>query len=158
MIVLDLFMFVQNKFSILNQTKIMKKIITLLLIVFAFSGCSNDNDDTIQNPILGKWKLVETRTLIFGSSESVDDLSDQNITYTFDSKSNLTVNTNGKIETFKYEYKIDYLSGTPSSPEEKKWPFVIINNQKWTYVSLAPNKIIIGKSYVDGSDLYLVKQ
>lgn len=135
----------------------MKKLITLLLIVFAFSGCSDD-DDTIQNPIVGKWKLVEIRTLVFGGPESIEDISDQNITYTFDNKSNLTVNTNGKIETFKYEYKLDYLSGIPSSPEESKWPFVLIDDLKYTYVSLAPNKIIIGNSYVDGSDLYLVKQ
>jgi len=136
----------------------MKRLITLLLIVFAFSGCSNDNDDTVQNPLIGKWKLVETRTLTFGGPDYVEDLSDQNITYTFDRKSNLTVNTNGKIETFKYQYKMDYFSGSPSSPDESKWPFVLIDNDRWTYFSFSPNEIIIGKSYVDGSDLLLVKQ
>lgn len=134
----------------------MKKLITLLLVLFVISGCSDD-DDEIHNPLLGRWKLVEVRTLIVGGPESIEDVTDKNITYTFDLLSNLTINTNGKIETFKYKYKMDYLSA-PLSPDEPKYPMVFIDNSKYTYVSLAPNKIIIGWSYVDGSDYYLVKQ
>lgn len=134
----------------------MKKLITLLFVLFVISGCSDD-DDEIQNPLFGKWKLVEVRTPLVGAPVSIDDVSDENITYTFDFFSNLTIDTNGKKETFKYQYKIDYLTG-PMSGDEPKSPIVFIDNSKYTYFSLAPNKIVIGWSYVDGSDYYLVKQ
>ncbi len=160
MTVLGLFMFVQNKFSTLNQTTIMKRIITLILILFVFTNCTDDDDKS--NPVVGTWKLVKTRDYVISNTdgktiESFTDYSDQNITYRFDANSTLIINTDGKIENYKYEYKLDYLSGAPN-PEERKESLVIIDDSKWTYFISDQGEMVLGKSYVDGSDLYFVRQ
>ena len=143
-----------------SKINYMKKIITLILILLAFTNCT-DNDDEA-SPVVGTWKLVKTRNFVISNVdgkmiESFTDYSDKNITYRFDTNSNLTINTDGEIETHKYEYKLDYLSGAPSA-EEKKEPFVIIDDSKWTYFVSGQEEMVLGKSYVDGSDLYFVRQ
>ncbi|WPO78771.1 hypothetical protein [Flavobacterium sp. KACC 22761] len=138
----------------------MKKILTLLLILLAFTSCSNDDDET--NPVIGSWKLVKTRNYAFATpdepnKENITDYSNKNIVYTFDSTSNLIISMDGKTEQHQYEYKLDYLSGGPSVGESKV-QLVIIDGSKWTYEVSNKGEMILGKSYVDGSDLYFVKQ
>lgn len=138
----------------------MKKIISIVFILLAFINCSDDDDNP--NPTIGNWKLVKTRNYAISAvdnqyKEIFTDYSDKNIVYRFDSKSNLTISTDGKEEKHQYEYKVDYLSGSPS-PEERKTPLVIIDNSKWTYSISSQGEMVLGKSYVDGSDLYFVRQ
>jgi hypothetical protein len=138
----------------------MKRIITLILILVAFTSCTDDDD--IANPVVGTWKLVKTRDYVISNTdgkiiESFTDYSDKNITYRFDTNSNLTINTDGEIESYKYEYKLDYLSGAFST-EERKESLVIIDDSKWTYFVSDEGEMVLGKSYVDGTDLYFVRQ
>jgi hypothetical protein len=138
----------------------MKKIITLILILFVFTNCTDDDDKV--NPVVGTWKLVKTGNYGFSNADDqikdfFTDYSDKNITYRFYPNSNLTINTDGKIENHKYEYKLDYLSGAPS-PEEGKEFFVFIDDSKWTYFVSDQGEMVLGKSYVDGTDLYFVRQ
>lgn len=136
----------------------MKNIITLLLIVFTFAGCSNDGDDKTQNPVVGNWKLIKTRNIIQGNNNPIvfTDYSSQNKIYKFDTKSNLTITTGSNVEQYKYEYKIDYLTGDATSGGTKS-PVVIIEGVKYGYLFL-DGQMILEQSYVDGEDLYLVKQ
>ena len=138
----------------------MKKIITFIFILLAFTNCTDDDDKA--NPVAGTWKLIKTRNFVISDAdgkmiESFTDYSDRNITYRFDVYSNLTINTDGEIGTHKYEYKLDYLSGAPSA-EERKESLVIIDDSKWTYSISDQGEMVLGKSYVDGSDLYFVRQ
>ncbi|MTH15494.1 hypothetical protein [Flavobacterium sp. LC2016-01] len=139
----------------------MKKILPIIFILLAFSSCSDDDDN--HNPVIGNWKLVRAQTLQFGTAsnpiphESITDYSEKNIIYTFDAGSNLTISEDGKKEQYKYEYKFDYLSGSPSA-NETKTQLVIIDGSKWTYRVSNQGEMILGKSYVDGSDLYFVRQ
>jgi hypothetical protein len=138
----------------------MKKIITLIFILLAFTNCTDDDDKV--NPVVGTWKLVKTRDFVVSYVdgkiiESFTDYSDKNITYRFDTNANLTINTDGQIENHNYEYKLDYLSGF-ASPEERKETLVIIDDSKWTYFVTDKGEMVLGKSYVDGSDLYFVRQ
>jgi hypothetical protein len=72
----------------------MKKIITFLLIVLGFTSCSSD-DDKNPNPVVGTWKMVKIETFSqIDNTKNSNDVSNQNITYTFDKSSNLTINTN----------------------------------------------------------------
>lgn len=137
----------------------MKNIITLLLIVFTFTGCSNDDDDKINNPVVGTWKLIKTRNLVAGVGDNHDvftDYSDQNKIYKFDAKSNLTITTGSNVENYKYEYKIDYLMGDASTGGTKS-PIVVIDGVKYGYLFI-DGQMILEQSYVDGEDLYLKKQ
>ena len=43
-------------------------------------------------------------------------------------------------------------------PEERKESLVIIDDSKWTYFISDQGEMVLGKSYVDGSDLYFVRQ
>ncbi|WP_152561009.1 hypothetical protein [Flavobacterium sp. ASV13] len=138
----------------------MKKIIPIIFILLAFTSCSDDDDNT--NPLIGSWKLVKTRNFVYGAAdypnkETFTDYSDKNIVYTFDGRSNLTISIDGEKEEHEYEYKLDYLSGGPSSGEPKT-QLVLIDNSKWTYGISDKGEMILGKSYVDGSDLYFVRQ
>ncbi|SDY76554.1 hypothetical protein SAMN05444397_102187 [Flavobacterium aquidurense] len=162
MTVLGLSMFVQNKFSKLNQNSIMKRIIPILLILLVFTNCTDDDDKA--NPVVGTWKLVKATSLQFPNAEhplpwaSITDYSDKNIIYTFDARNTLTISENGEKETLKYEYKVDYLSGAPSAAEEKG-PLVIIDGgSKMTYEISDKGEMILGLSYVDGANLYFVRQ
>lgn len=138
----------------------MKKIITLIFILIAFTNCTDDDDKA--SPVIGTWKLVKERGYVVSNVdgkmiESLTDYSDKNITYRFDANSNLTINTNGKIENHKYEYKLEYLTGS-FDPQEKKYPMLIIDGTKWLYFVTEQGEMVIGKSYVDGTDLFFVRQ
>ncbi|KAF2509547.1 hypothetical protein EYY60_14320 [Flavobacterium zhairuonense] len=138
----------------------MKKILPIIFILLAFTSCSNDDDKA--NPVIGSWKLVKTRNHVFATAEdpnkeTITDYLDKNIVYTFDGMSNLTININGQKEQHQYEYKLDYLSGGPTVGESKI-QLVIIDGSKWTYSVSPQGEMILGKSYVDGSDLFFVKQ
>lgn len=138
----------------------MKKIIMLIFILLAFTNCTDDDDTS--SPVVGTWKLVKTRNFVISNVdgkmiESFTDYSDKNIIYRFDSSTNLTITEDEKVENHKYEYKLDYLSGNPD-PEEGKDFFVIIDDSKWTYFISDQGEMVLGKSYVDGSDLYFVRQ
>lgn len=135
----------------------MKKIITLFLIVSLFTNCSSNDNDTDQNPVIGTWKLIKTEKRVSGVNGTVfTDYSAQNIMYKFDTKTNLTV-TNGKeTNTYKYEYKFDYLSAN-NSPEETKINMVVIESSKYAY-HLIDGQMKLELSYIDGEDLYFEKQ
>jgi uncharacterized protein YcfL len=137
----------------------MKKIITLFLAAFLFINCSsNDNDDTVKNPVVGTWKLVKTESLIFGGPNNITDYADQNLIYKFDKKSNLTIIKNGtNVSTQKYEYKFDYLSGS-NTPGETKVNMVVIDGSTIYVYHFINGQMKLEQSYVDGEDLYFEKQ
>lgn len=135
----------------------MKKIITLLLIAFLSTNCSSNDDEKVQNPVVGTWKLIKTENLVFGSENNITDYSNKNIIYKFDNKSNLKIIDGTNITTQKYEYKFDYLSGSSTSGETKV--NMIIIDGSTTYVSHFSNgQMKLEQSYVDGVDLYFEKQ
>ncbi|TDP02097.1 hypothetical protein [Flavobacterium sp. 245] len=139
----------------------MKKLIPIIFILLAFTSCSDDDDN--RNSVIGNWKLVRAETWQFGTADrpipwvAISDYSDKNIIYTFDARNNLTINENGKKEQHKYEYKVGHLSDDPS-PGVPKTSLVIIDNSKWTHMISDKGEMILGQSYVDGSDLYFVRQ
>jgi len=137
----------------------MKKIITLFLVAFLFINCSsNDNDDTVENPVVGTWKLVKTESLVFGGPNTVKDFSNQNIIYKFDNKSNLTIIKNGtNVSTQKYEYKLDYISES-NTPGESKVNMVVIDGSTKYIYHFINGQMKLEESYIDGEDLYFEKQ
>lgn len=137
----------------------MKKIITLFLVAFLFINCSsNDNDDTVENPVVGTWKLVKAESLVFGGPNTVTDFSNQNIIYKFDNKSNLTIIKNGtNVSTQKYEYKLDYISES-NTPGESKVNMVVIDGSTKYIYHFINGQMKLEESYIDGEDLYFEKQ
>ena len=132
----------------------MKKNLILILVIIILSSCSKD-DKSSSIPIVGEWKLMETRILDFSGNPTID-YSSENIIYSFQSNGKLLVTGSQNIgyPNGEYEYLFgeDYLSGAPSS-EESKIFLVKIDNLKWIY-NLSNGKMILGQSYVDGPDLY----
>jgi len=129
----------------------MKKIFTLLFILFAFVSCSSDDDDA--NPVAGNWKLIFSSSL----DKGFENLSTKNVIYQFDNKSTLTINTDGVLEKHQYRYEVGYLSGGYDS-NEKRIPLVIIDNTKWTYSISAKGEMVLNTSYFDGPILTFTKQ
>jgi hypothetical protein len=84
-------------------------------------------------------------------------LSNENIIYNFQSNGVLVIsgstNLNGYFENgeYLYEFEKDNLSNSPNSDGLKIW-LVKIEGEKWTYKS-QNDLMVIGQSYVDGSDL-----
>ncbi|QDW22712.1 hypothetical protein [Flavobacterium sp. KBS0721] len=135
----------------------MKKIITLFLVAFLFINCSSNDNDKVKNPVEGIWKLVKTESLVFGGPNNITDFSDQNIIYRFDNKSNLTIIKNGtNVSTQKYEYKLDYISGSNTPGETKVNVVVIDGSTKYIY-HFINGQMKLEQSYVDGEDLYFEK-
>jgi len=135
----------------------MKKIITLFLVAFLFINCSSNDNDKVKNPVEGTWKLVKTESLVFGGPNNITDFSDQNIIYRFDNKSNLTIIKNGtNVSTQKYEYKLDYISGSNTPGETKVNVVVIDGSTKYIY-HFINGQMKLEQSYVDGEDLYFEK-
>ena len=136
----------------------MKKIITLFLVAFLFINCSSNDNDKVKNPVEGTWKLVKTESLVFGGPNNITDFSDQNIIYRFDNKSNLTIIKNGtNVSTQKYEYKLDYISGSNTPGETKVNVVVIDGSTKYIY-HFINGQMKLEESYIDGEDLYFEKQ
>jgi len=135
----------------------MKKIIILIISIGIFSSCSNDDDNSMNNEIIGEWKLMEAQIFNFGGQSSTD-YSNENIIYNFQSSGILKV-TGGQNAGYpegEYEYFFgeDYLGGGTTDP---KVLLVKINDSKWTY-NLTNGKMKLGKSYVDGPDLILERK
>ncbi len=127
----------------------MKKILIFIITIVTLSSCSND--DSINDKIVGEWKLIGVSTMSFNPNSTID-YSNENITYNFQSNGILLVTggqnvgyTNGEYEYFFGE---DYLSGAPS-PGESKTLLVKINSTKWTY-DLTNGVMTLSTSYVDG--------
>lgn len=133
----------------------MTKSILGSFLVFILISCTK-NDNEISNPIIGEWKLIKSEQNDMSNNISVTDYSTQNIIYSFDSNSNLNVNSGDNAGNYKYEFKKDYLSGFPSDGEKKMF-LVVINTIKWTYKQ-SDGKMQLGMSYIDGPDLYFEKK
>jgi len=132
----------------------MKNLFYFLLITII--SCSKT--DSINDQIIGEWKLIEV--ISYGleggnSSEGSIDYSKENIIYNFQSNGKLFVigETNAAHSVGEYDYFFgeDYLSGSPSE-NERKILLVKIDNSKWTY-NLTNGVMILGKSFVDGPNL-----
>jgi hypothetical protein len=136
----------------------MKKNLILILAIINLSSCSKD-DQPSTTPIVGEWQLMEARILNSSGHPSID-YSNENIIYSFQSNGKLLVTGSQNIGypngEYQYLFGEDYLSGAPS-PEESKMLLVKIDNLKWTY-NLTNGKMILGRSYVDGSDLYFERK
>ncbi|MFH7005002.1 hypothetical protein [Flavobacterium bizetiae] len=135
----------------------MKKIITLLLIAFLSTNCSSNDDEKVENPVVGTWKLIKTENLVFGGENNIIDYSNKNIIYKFDNKSNLKIIDGTNITTQKYEYKFDYLSGSSTSGETKVNMVIIDGSTTYVY-HFSNGQMKLEQSYVDGVDLYFEKQ
>ena len=136
----------------------MKKNLILILAIITLSSCSKDDNPSTKQ-IVGEWKLMEAKILNFSTNPTID-YSNENIIYNFQSNGKLLVTGSQNIgyPNGEYEYLFgdDYLSGAPSSGESKIL-LVKINNSKWTY-NLTNGKMILGQSYVDGTDLYFERK
>lgn len=133
----------------------MKNSILFSVLVFLLISCTK-NDNEISNPIIGEWKLIKSEQNDMSNNITVTDYSTQNIIYSFDSNSNLNINSGDNAGNYKYEFKKDYLSGVPSDGETKMF-LVVINTIKWTY-NQSDGKMQLGISYIDGPDLYFEKK
>ncbi len=109
----------------------MKFFLTLLLIGFLFSNCSNDDD--VSNQIIGNCKLTEAKFYGFEGENSIN-YSAENIIYSFQTNGILIVSggenagyTNGEYDYF---FGKDHLGGGNNDP---KVLLVKINESKWTY-------------------------
>ena len=127
----------------------MKKILILILTIATLINCSND--DSINDQINGKWKLIGVSTMDFNSNPQID-YPNENIIYNFRPNGILLV-TGGEDIGYpngEYDYFIgkDYLSGAPRAGESKTLN-VNINSTKWTY-DLTNGIMTLSTSYVDG--------
>ncbi|RUA12898.1 MAG: hypothetical protein DSY82_00055 [Flavobacteriia bacterium] len=126
----------------------MKKILIIILGIAFLSGCSND-DDALNDQIIGKWKLIEVEFYGFGGQGSTD-YSHENIIYDFQPNGILKV-TGGQNEgyssgEYNYFFGLDYLGGGMTDP---KVLLVRIEDSKWTY-NLNKGIMRLGQSYLDG--------
>ena len=136
----------------------MKKLFILIISIATFSSCSND--DTSTNEIVGEWQLIKAETYGVNSNGDMElfttDYSQDNIIYNFSSSNELSVSGGDDFNypdgTYDYIFGEDYLSGAPSEGESKTL-LVKIYDSKWTY-ELENGIMILGRSYVDGSNLY----
>jgi hypothetical protein len=131
----------------------MKKIITLVLIVFTLSNCSNDDDNSPNPEIVGEWKLIQAK-IINSETNTTVDYSAENIIYNFQENGTLSVigGQNFGYPTGEYDYVFgeDYLGSENSGGQMIL--LVKIGITKWTY-KLENGQMTIGSSYVDGPDL-----
>lgn len=95
--------------------------------------------------IIGKWKLVTEQFTFF--NPRIEDLSCQNIIYEFKSAGNLII-TGYKDEPI--QYKEFELISKPLFDDMKEGQTLIINHSKWK-CTISQNKMIIDRSYIDGS-------
>lgn len=137
----------------------MKKVYILLLTLATLSSCSNDDDNSQTSEIVAQWKLVEAKLSGFeggNSSNGSIDYSNQNIIYNFTANGTLIVTGEEHIGYSNGEYQYffgeDHL-GTSSDPQIL---LVKINQLKWTY-DFTNERMTLGQSYVDGSDLVFEK-
>lgn len=129
----------------------MKKLFSVFIFAFLLLSCSKEND-TLENEIIGEWKLFEVMIIDFQSNPTID-YSDKNIIYTFKSDGTMIVSggqnpgySNGEYE---YIFEEDFLGELPEGP--KTW-LVKINSTKWTY-ELSEGIMTLSNSFVDGPTL-----
>lgn len=150
----------------------MKNLVFVLLMNLIILSCSNPSKPNIENnnpdciigeldkditsdKIIGEWHLIRKRT--FWVSNYNYDVSNENIIYNFQSNGVLVIsgntNLNGYFENgeYIYEFKKDNLSNSLNSNDPMIW-LVKIEGEKWAYKS-QNDLMVIGQSYVDGSDL-----
>jgi hypothetical protein len=111
----------------------MKNIIYLLLISLTISSCSN-NDNSLEDPIIEKWKLLRTTSDGTYTPEIID-CTDKNTIYNFtntpsefyfiDGSSELIITgaENARYPNGKYDYyfREDYLEPGPWEKMTKKF-------------------------------------
>jgi hypothetical protein len=133
----------------------MKKILILIFTIGIFSNCSNDDNDSTNNEIIGEWKLIAARIIDFSTNPTID-YSDENIVYDFQANGILTVTGGNNVGysngDYEYIFVEDYLGGAPSPGEVMILLVKVNNSTKWTY-NLTNGQMTLGNSYVDGPDL-----
>lgn len=133
----------------------MKKILILIITIVTLSSCSND--DSINDQIVGEWKLTSTVCCFFEGGKTTD-YSDENIIYNFQSNGILTVTGGQNIEypngEYNYFFGKDYLGGDTSDP---KVLLIKIDNNKWTY-NLTDGIMTLSMSYIDGPILHFERK
>lgn len=139
----------------------MKKNLLLLFIVFLLTNCSSDKIFFLENVIVGEWKLTHETYSTIDNGASTVDFSSQNIIYNFKSNGSLIITPNNNFEGVRertYVVELDYLSGQPS-PNEQKILIVRFDDYdtKWV-LDVEGNKMSLGLSYVDGSDLFFERK
>lgn len=143
----------------------MNKILILIIAVATITSCSkNDDDDSTMNEIVGEWKLTKAEFYGKNSSGNIElfsiDYSNENITYNFNLNNELIVSGGENVGynngEYDYVFEEDYLSGFPSEGETKML-LVKINTAKWTY-DFTNGTMKLGRSYLDGSDLYFERK
>lgn len=137
----------------------MKKLLLLLVFVTTIYSCSNP-DITLENNIIGKWKLIEVKfpkIAKISPPKSSIDYSHKNIIYNFQAN-NILIVSGGNNEGYSNgNYDFYYGEDHLSTIDNPKVFLVKINESKWTY-NLTNEKMILGKSYVDGPDLVFEKR
>ncbi|WP_156305984.1 hypothetical protein [Sphingobacterium endophyticum] len=141
----------------------MKRFIFLISIIITLCSCERNEIDINNTRIVGEWKLVRIEQDVMnpsGIKKSTTDYSSKNVIYNFQKNNLLKVSggenfgySNGE---YPYEFKKDYLSGSPSA-EETKINLVIINDSKWVF-NFSDSQITLSKAYVDGPTLILEKK
>ena len=141
----------------------MKRFIFLISIIITLCSCERNDIEINNTRIVGEWKLVQIEQNFMspeGIKKSTTDYSSKNVIYNFQKNNLLKVSggenfgySNGE---YPYEFKKDYLSGSPSA-EETKINLVIINDSKWVF-NFSGSQITLSKAYVDGSTLILEKK
>lgn len=141
----------------------MKRFIFLISIIITLCSCERNDIEIINNRIVGEWKLVQIEQDVMnpeGIKKFTTDYSSKNVIYNFQKNNLLKVSggenfgySNGE---YPYEFKKDYLSGSPSA-EETKINLVIINDSKWVF-NFSGSQITLSQAYVDGPTLILEKK
>jgi len=134
----------------------MKRILLFLMIILTL-GCSKNDDSTLDNEIIGNWKLMRAEFYGF-EGENLINYSNKDITYSFKSNGTLKVigeeNAGYPSGEYKYFFGKDYLGGNTNDP---KILLVKINTSKWIY-NFKDGEMILGQSYVDGPNLVFKKE
>jgi len=150
----------------------LKNFFYILILCSVAFNCSKDSENNIEensncivgeidtditsNRIIGEWKLLKSKTYFHDY-----DYSNQNIIYNFKSNGELVVTGANKtggypIGTYNYTFEEDYLSNSANPNEPMLW-LVNIDGLKWIHQS-QNDLMVIGQSYVDGSDLCFQKK
>lgn len=135
----------------------MKKIFLLISLILVLLNCRNQDSES-SNPLVGQWKLIQTKTSAGNTGFVTEDFSSRNIVYDFKANNTLTVtgssNEGGGYSDGNYSYQLLQKS-FPLNPNQSP-NIVKISLSEWTY-AVSGATLSLNTLHVDGSELIFQK-
>ena len=125
----------------------------MFLSLCCYSCATQNNIETSQDPIIGKWKLVRTASGARPAPGNITQpYSPVNVIFEFKPDNILTIqglgqNTHsGMLSSGDYQYSYIYGNDEPT---------IRIDNTDWRYYYVSENELMIGRAHVGGTNYFL---